>query len=86
MAADRAVLQEGPCYAEVTPDPLNLQRLADLVADDGAGAVATFTGTTRNSFQGKKTEHLEYEAYVPMAAKKLLVGSVLGVDWHALCF
>ncbi|KAL4421459.1 hypothetical protein ABPG75_010750 [Micractinium tetrahymenae] len=72
MAADRAVLREGRCYAEVTPDPLHLQRLVELVVDDGAGAFATFTGTTRNTFQGKKTERLEYEAYVPMAAKKLL--------------
>lgn len=72
MAADRAVLQEGRCYAEVTPGPLDLQKLVDLVADDGAGAIATFTGTTRNTFQGKRTQRLEYEAYVPMAAKKLL--------------
>lgn len=77
MAADCVVLQEGRCYAEVGPHPLDLQKLVDLVADDGAGAVATFTGTTRNTFQGKRTERLEYEAYVPMAVKKLLVGDCL---------
>eukprot|EP00887_Chlorella_sp_A99_P005701 scaffold1.g5701.t1 len=76
--ADRTALREGRCYAEVTPAPLELGALAALVEDPSAGAVATFTGTTRNSFQGKPTLKLEYEAYVPMAAKKLMVGAVVG--------
>ena len=29
------------------------------------------TGTTRNDFDGKKVVHLEYEAYKPMAEKKM---------------
>ena len=71
---DSAELSEGDrCYAEVTPGALDLGKYVALVGDDGAGAIATFSGVTRNSFQGKTTERLEYEAYVPMAAKKLLV-------------
>lgn len=70
---DAAELRDGPCFALVTPAPLSTDALVAAVADDGAGAIATFTGVTRNSFQGKPTEKLEYEAYVPMAAKKLLV-------------
>ena len=71
---DSAELREGDrCYAEVTPGPLDLAKYVALVGDDGAGAIATFSGVTRNSFQGKTTERLEYEAYVPMAAKTLLV-------------
>ena len=66
-------LQEGACYAQVTASSLALDACAALVADDAAGAVATFTGVTRNSFQGKAVLWLEYEAYLPMAAKKLLV-------------
>lgn len=73
MAADSLALREGACYAEVTPAPLSLDACVARVADDGAGAVATFTGVTRNSFQGKATDRLEYEAYVPMATRKLLV-------------
>jgi molybdopterin synthase catalytic subunit len=76
---DSAELREGDrCYAEVTPGPLDLAKYVALVGDDGAGAIATFSGVTRNSFQGKTTERLEYEAYVPMAAKKLLVRGVGG--------
>lgn len=70
---DTAELRDGPCFALVTPAPLSTDALVAAVADEGAGAIATFTGVTRNSFQGKPTEKLEYEAYVPMAAKKLLV-------------
>lgn len=66
-------LQEGACYAEVTPDALDQSKYVELVADPGAGAIASFVGVTRNSFQGKATERLEYEAYIPMAAKKLMV-------------
>ena len=29
-------------------------------------------GTTRDNFEGKKVLHLEYEAYMPMAKKKML--------------
>ena len=70
-AADRLVLEDGRVYAEVTPAPLSLQALADWVAHPSAGAVATFTGATRDSFLGRATARLEYEAYVPMAAAKL---------------
>lgn len=83
---DTAELRDGPCLALVTPAPLSTEALVAAVADDSAGAIATFTGVTRNSFQGKPTEKLEYEAYVPMAAKKLLVGAARGgsgVGWLA---
>lgn len=45
----------------------------DTVRCPSAGAVATFVGTTRDSFQGKPTLRLEYEAYVPMAEAELKV-------------
>ncbi|PSC68707.1 Molybdopterin synthase catalytic subunit [Micractinium conductrix] len=72
MSSDTAEVRDGTCFAEVTPEPLDLNKYVEMVADDGAGAIATFSGVTRNSFQGKRTEKLEYEAYVPMAARKLL--------------
>lgn len=55
----------------VTSEPLDLGRVAGLVADPGAGAIATFTGVTRHTFQGRAVLRLEYEAYAPMALKKL---------------
>jgi molybdopterin synthase catalytic subunit len=73
MEQAAAELHEGPCYAEVTPAPLDQAKYVGLVSDPGAGAIATFLGVTRNNFEGKATERLEYEAYVPMAARKLMV-------------
>jgi molybdopterin synthase catalytic subunit len=70
--ADRGELAEGPATVEVTPDALDLARYTSLVADPGAGAIATFVGVTRDTFGGKAVERLEYEAYVPMALKMLL--------------
>jgi molybdopterin synthase catalytic subunit len=56
---------------EIISTPLVLAKYAEWVGDPSAGAVATFTGTTRNTFDGKAVERLEYEAYVPMAMAKL---------------
>lgn len=37
---------------ELTYEPLNASNIIDSVKDDGAGAIAVFIGTTRDSFQG----------------------------------
>lgn len=58
---------------EVLPDALQLQRYYEFVADPGAGATSTFTGTTRDTFEGKRVVQLDYEAYEPMAKKALQV-------------
>jgi molybdopterin synthase catalytic subunit len=56
----------------VTHDPLDLDRLVDLVSDDGGhGAVAAFIGVVRNSNLNRRVTHLEYEAYEPLAVKAL---------------
>eukprot|EP00746_Dinoflagellata_sp_MGD_P013516 gnl/MRDRNA2_/MRDRNA2_129253_c0_seq1.p1 gnl/MRDRNA2_/MRDRNA2_129253_c0~~gnl/MRDRNA2_/MRDRNA2_129253_c0_seq1.p1 ORF type:complete len:148 (+),score=28.92 gnl/MRDRNA2_/MRDRNA2_129253_c0_seq1:46-489(+) len=55
----------------ITHDPLNLDTLCKTVADHGCGAIVTFSGTTRNHFDGKEVVRLEYEAYEPMALKQL---------------
>ena len=65
---------EGPgWFVEVTPLPLTAQHYIDKVVDPAAGAVSSFIGTTRNTFQGKAVLRLDYEAYVPMAIAKLQV-------------
>lgn len=43
----------------------------EAVRDDRAGAVSTFVGTTRGTFDGKVVVRLEYEAYEEMAHKQL---------------
>ena len=35
------------------------------------GGVVTFTGVVRNRARGESIDHLEYEAYAPMAEKEL---------------
>ena len=39
------------------------------VADERAGGIATFVGTTRIESRGRTVRHLEYEAYAGMAEK-----------------
>ena len=55
----------------ITEQPLNPEEFTRLVCKDSNGAVVTFLGTTRDSFEGKRVMHLEYEAYEEMAYKKL---------------
>ncbi|KAG2219742.1 hypothetical protein INT45_007781 [Circinella minor] len=49
----------------------SLETVSQLVQDDTAGAIATFSGLTRDTFEGKKVIQLDYEAYIPMATKVL---------------
>jgi molybdopterin synthase catalytic subunit len=52
-------------------DPLSLERAAAEVASDGAGAIATFVGTTRARSRGRDVIRLEYEAYEGMAEAEM---------------
>jgi MoaE-MoaD fusion protein len=47
--------------------PLSLETVVAEVAEDDAGAIATFVGTTRRHSRGRAVVHLEYEAYAGMA-------------------
>jgi MoaE-MoaD fusion protein len=51
----------------LTADPLSLAAVVDEVRSDGAGAIATFVGTTRVESRGRTVDHLDYEAYEGMA-------------------
>jgi MoaE-MoaD fusion protein len=51
----------------VTEQPLSLEAVVEEVADESAGAVASFVGTVRRESRGRTVLHLEYEAYVEMA-------------------
>jgi molybdopterin synthase catalytic subunit/molybdopterin converting factor small subunit len=51
----------------LSEEPLSLERVVDEVRDERAGAIATFTGTTRIHSRGRDVEHLDYEAYEGMA-------------------
>lgn len=53
----------------LSDEPLSLDRVVDEVRSDEAGAIATFTGTTRVHSRGRSVTHLDYEAYEGMAEK-----------------
>jgi molybdopterin synthase catalytic subunit len=60
----------------ITSSPLDLGALVALVSSPDAGAVATFLGTSRRTSSNaarveKPVETLWYEAYAPMAEKRL---------------
>jgi molybdopterin synthase catalytic subunit len=49
--------------------PLDLNAVVEEVADERAGAIATFEGTVRRQSRGREVIALEYEAYGGMAEK-----------------
>jgi molybdopterin synthase catalytic subunit len=51
----------------VSEAPLSLEAVVAEVADESAGATATFTGTVRRKSRGRAVQYLEYEAYAEMA-------------------
>lgn len=56
----------------VTADVLDVTRLSEAVAGNGAdGAAVTFVGLVRNHNQDRRVLFLEYEAYEPLAVKAI---------------
>ena len=54
---------------EITPEPLEPQRLVEHVRKDESGAVALFYGVVRDNNMGRRVLYLEYDAYSEMAEK-----------------
>jgi molybdopterin synthase catalytic subunit len=52
-------------------EPIDALVLARHVRGDSDGAVVTFDGCVRDNSHGRRTLHLEYEAYEAMAVEKL---------------
>lgn len=66
----------------VTDEPIDTSKVIEKVVRPEAGAISTFIGVAREFTKGKRTLFLEYEAYVPMAEKKLAeIGDEIKVRW-----
>jgi MoaE-MoaD fusion protein len=69
----------GSLHVRVTDEPLALEPLLEVVRDPRAGALVSFQGVTR------EVSELDYEAYAPMAERKIaeIVGAA--IERHGLC-
>jgi len=55
----------------VSDEPLSLDEVVRAVTVEEHGGVVTFSGVVRRQSRGKRIVRLEYEAYRPMAERKL---------------
>ena len=56
---------------KITTDVITGDAVREAVEGPDAGAVVLFFGTVRNNTEGRPVKCLEYEAYPPMAEKKM---------------
>jgi molybdopterin synthase catalytic subunit/molybdopterin converting factor small subunit len=69
----------------LSSEPLDLGAVVAEVADERAGAIATFLGTTRVESRGRTVVHLEYEAYEGMAEQVLAdIATELGARYDLI--
>jgi MoaE-MoaD fusion protein len=69
----------------LSEEPLDLGAAVAEVADERAGAIATFIGTTRVESRGRTVLHLEYEAYEGMAERVMHELAASLRERHSLC-
>ncbi|XP_076465617.1 molybdopterin synthase catalytic subunit-like [Babylonia areolata] len=77
VCLDEKTVEEGSTHTgkdhvDVVEDKLSVEEISALATSPTSGAIALFVGTTRDNFEGKRVVRLEYEAYMPMAKKKML--------------
>lgn len=62
--------------------PLSLDAVVAAASGPGRGGVVTFSGAVRDSTRGRAVTRLEYEAYAPMAEKKLAeIAAKISAQW-----
>jgi MoaE-MoaD fusion protein len=65
--------------------PLDVAAAVSEVADERAGAIATFIGTTRVESRGRTVLHLEYDAYEGMAERVMEELAAILEERYTLC-
>ena len=72
----------GQVLFEIVDIPIVVEEVTNKVARRDAGAITTFIGTVRELTKGRRTLHLEYEAYETMAVKQLMrIGEEISERW-----
>ncbi len=68
----------------IVEEPIDIGALIEGARRPDCGAISTFIGTTRaDEASGASVEYLEYEAYRPMADRKLEeIGAEIGERWE----
>jgi molybdopterin synthase catalytic subunit len=68
---------------EIVSHPIDVSAVTAAVARPGAGAIVTFTGTTRDHNDGRRVTRLEYEAYPEMALTEMRkIGETAQQRWR----
>lgn len=68
---------------QIVEEEIVVDEVIQKVASKKAGATVVFIGTVRELTDGKRTLFLEYQAYVPMAERKLYeIGEEIKERWH----
>jgi len=66
----------------VVDRPLRLEEVVAAVSGEAYGGLVTFSGSVRNQTKGRRVVKLEYEAYPPMAEKRLAaIGAEAAERW-----
>ena len=66
----------------VVDRPLRLDEVVEAVGGEAYGGLVTFSGSVRNQTKNRRVLRLEYEAYAPMAEKKLAeIGAEAAAQW-----
>ncbi|MEO4053122.1 molybdenum cofactor biosynthesis protein MoaE [Solibacillus sp. CAU 1738] len=67
---------------EIINNPIDVEAVRQKVKSRNAGAITIFIGTVREITNGKKTLHLEYQAYPAMAIKMFeQISNEIIVQW-----
>lgn len=67
---------------KITDETITEAQVREVVESPAAGAVVLFLGTVRNNTDGRQVKHLEYDAYEPMAEKKMAeIGQEILEKW-----